>query len=520
MIREPFDADRNQARELAPSGGAPKESKLLTTLMMTVLPVGAFTLSVVALPLVGIWLSRGLADDAVRYLKAWSPEAAQLTCAHLSTPLPGWVVADCDLLSSARLIEHAWIANVALLLSVLASFWVANRALAHSRERISRLYPVTIHACVAGVVFTLLSQGALLLWLGWEEGLAARGVLFCSVFGAGLIMTSLTIIWSWRGLLRDVALPVSGIVVEPGPSAELWRRIEHVATLLQTSPPKRLIVGLEPTAFVTSAALDLQGTGLLPATETLYLPLSAIRLWSDQELDAVIGHELAHLRAADTLGSGPLLRAIRSFMLSLESLEPEQNPWACFLGSGMVPALCILWGMLWLLTGAVRGNDRQRELAADQGAVSVSSATALLGAIAKLTFIEMEWLRFTGALEKFLSSGRTRVNLVQDLVARMNLLRRAADPSKLIAIVLASEQPHPFDSHPPFAERATAFSLDAASILKRSLADIDDFRVPSKEMRRLEESLTTALIERMHKCSSELEVDLDPSTPGELAWPY
>jgi Zn-dependent protease with chaperone function len=434
--------------------------------------------------------------------------------------MPGWVVADCDLLSSARLIEHAWIANVALLLSMLASFWVATQAFARSRKRTSRLYALTIHACVVGVVLMLLSQGALLLWLGWEEGRAAEGFLFCSVFGAGLSMTTFTIVWSWPGLIRDIALPVNGIVVEPGPSAELWRRVEHVAKLLQTSPPKRLIVGLEPTAFVTSTALDLQGTGVLPATETLYLPLSAIRLWSDQELDAVIGHELAHLRAADTLGSGPLVRAILSFMLSLERLEPEKRPWVSLLGPGVVPALCILGGMVWLRPRALSREDRQCELAADQGAVSVSSPAALLGALAKLTFLEMEWLPFTGALEQFLSSGRTRVNLVQDLVGRMNQFRRAVDPSTLVATLLASEQPHPFDSHPPFADRATAFNLDAASILKRSLADIDDFRVPSREMRQLEETLTIALIQRMHNCASDLEVDLDPSTPAELAWPY
>ena len=189
------------------------------------------------------------------------------------------------------------------------------------------------------------------------------------------------------------------------------------------------------------------------------------------------------------------------------------------LGSSTLPAVCMLHGMLWLFVRAVSKNDRQRELAADQAAASVSSGEALLGAIVKLSLLEMQWRRFSAALEQFVAQGSTRVNVVQDFVARMNLFRRAAGPSRLTTTLLAAEQPHPFDTHPPLAVRAAAFDLAVAPIIKNSLADINDFRVPCRAMRELEEALTKVITATMRK-GSVLEVDPDPSVPFELAWPY
>jgi hypothetical protein len=83
----------------------------------------------------------------------------------------------------------------------------------------------------------------------------------------------------------------------------------------------------------------------------------------------------------------------------------------------------------------------------------------------------------------------------------MNLFRRAADPSRLTTALLASEQPHPFDTHPPLAVRAAALHLAGAPIIKSSLADINDFRVPCRAMRELEEALTKVITETMRKGS-------------------
>jgi len=510
-MRTPERSERHLLREFAPRGHQREASTLLVMALSA--------LSLIAVPSLGVWLSRGLAGKAAKYLDAASVDEAHRRCAQLAGSVPPLSAENCGFLSSARLIEHGYIASVALLVAVLLSFWVASLTLRHSRAKLSRLVPAAIRACLAAVVLTFLVQGALFLWLSWERAVAGHGSgLSGLLFGAGLIITSFTMIWSWRELLEEVPIPVTGILVDPGKLREVWERIEHVAERLQTPPPRRLIVGLEPTAYVTMAALDLQGTGVLPATETLYLPLSGIRLWSDRELDAVIGHELGHCLGEDLLYTKQLAPAIHSFALSLESLEAKRE-WVSFVSLATLPAILTLQGMLWLFLTAVSSNARERELAADRAAVSVSGGEALLGAIAKLSFLNIEWLRFSSALERFVAQGRTRANFVQDFVTVMNLFRRAADPSRLTTTLLASAQPHPFDTHPPLAARAAAFSLVAGPILRRSLAAINDFHVPSKAMRELEESLTRVIAEGMRKSAGDLELDPDPSIPVELAWP-
>lgn len=76
--------------------------------------------------------------------------------------------------------------------------------------------------------------------------------------GAGLIAAASLIAWSWRELLTVAPLEVTGLVVSRDQLPDLWARIDRLAAKLGAEPPKQLILGLEPRAFVAAANITFE----------------------------------------------------------------------------------------------------------------------------------------------------------------------------------------------------------------------------------------------------------------------
>lgn len=84
---------------------------------------------------------------------------------------------------------------------------------------------------------------------------------------------------------------------------ELHGFVRDLANKLGSTPPKNIVVGLEPNFFVTNADVYSLVDRQLLNDETLFVSAPLSRLMTKDELAAVIGHELGHFRGEDTVYS-------------------------------------------------------------------------------------------------------------------------------------------------------------------------------------------------------------------------
>lgn len=486
-----------------------------------------FGITLLAVPILGIVLAMSLARDGSQELHVSSTAAAHALCVTERLNVSDAVQNGCELISSGPLIQLGFLATAGVMALLLTGYAIAARVLAHPRDRLARYFPIIIRASLVTLVLVLLCQGALVFWLLYERAIAQGPqevsswwvivVWVLISLGAGLIAAASLIAWSWRELLTIAPLEVTGLMVSREQLHDLWARIDRLATKLGAEPPKQLILGLEPMAFVAAANIDLRGVGRLPVVETLYLPMCGLRIWTDAELDAVIGHELGHFRGEDLRYSARFIPAFRSLTVSLQSVYLDERDSRGWFRAARIPAVLVLATMLDLFHGLVSKVGRERELAADMAAASVSSGTALLSAFGKISAVSAEWPDFWAALAHFITFGRTRVNFCDDLLLRAAALKGLIAPQRFARWLLESQQPHPFDSHPSVAARAAALGIDSGPIVEASIASLDKHSEASPELRALEEVLTKEITERIRVPGAALNVDSTPGLPEALA---
>jgi Zn-dependent protease with chaperone function len=180
-----------------------------------------------------------------------------------------------------------------------------------------------------------------------------------------------------------------------------------------------------------------------------------MRILSDDEFNAVIGHELGHFRGSDTVYSLKFAPTYSRLTHALWVLS-QGNESAADLAR--IPALAALSAYLTRFAKSERTVGRQRELLADEAGASVAHAKALATALLKVAIFSQNWNWLTRQHISELAEGRTFTKLgttfteVSELGADVNW-------SELRNSVAAAVQAHPIDTHPTFAERMQALGL-------------------------------------------------------------
>jgi Zn-dependent protease with chaperone function len=224
---------------------------------------------------------------------------------------------------------------------------------------------------------------------------------------------------------------------------------------LGSQSPHNIILGLEPNFFITSAPVKLIGTGEELHGTSLFVSLSLMRIFSNEEFDAVIGHELGHFRGADTIYS---LKFAPIYSRLSHALSVLSNTAGNASDLGKLPALAAL--ALYLTRFAIleRSVGRERELLADQAGASVGSERALATALLKVALFSANWNWLTQQHIAALAEGQTFTHLATTFSASAEL-SQDANWSELRNAVAGAIQAHPTDTHPTFAERVSALGL-------------------------------------------------------------
>ena len=313
-------------------------------------------------------------------------------------------------------------------------------------------------------------------------------------------------------------LPILGRPVSPEEAPGLWRLLEDLATRLGALRPDHVVVGLTGGFFVSSGPKVLE-PGLAPlAGRTLYLPLPFLPLLREDEVAAIIGHELAHFSGGDTEYS---LRFVPIYAGVSRSLDAVVLAGADGNGSVSLllrPALRLGLFVMDQFHHAVRHWSRLREFAADAAGAGVTSPEAAAGALLRTAAAHP---RIQEVLQ---AAAEAPARASPDLVAAT--LHHAAqrgldDPGAH----LEEQQPHPTDTHPPTRQRIAALGRepDAALLAEAAAPPPQDalsrlaalFAAPEALCRAATEDFLLVLRRDAQAYREDLEAAAAGVAPGE-----
>lgn len=345
--------------------------------------------------------------------------------------------------------SHPWqfywaqtIATICLILGAICIFTLASLGLlAFVNEKAQYLSLVlgwrslTLFAAVQA-----LAQAGLLVWLSfwltaffWHKYyvklilVVAIAVLFTAFYVVAKIFKS-----------AKSTHYIEGEQVGELHAPELWLRVRNLAARLKTPPPDHIVAGIDANFFVTEAPLHVAGHKL--EGRTLYISIPLLRVLSQTEADAVLTHELAHLRGGDTAHSaavGPKLQQFDQYCAEMA----QASIWPVF-------HLMNLYRLIYEFAHAE--HSRHREFLADKIAAKVISGQAVANSLLKVA----AYASYRNDIENELFARNQQhgeqIGIAQYVAEGLHPYAMSPD---FITAMDHANVPHPYDSHPRLADR-------------------------------------------------------------------
>lgn len=253
--------------------------------------------------------------------------------------------------------------------------------------------------------------------------------------------------------IKSAKARVFGKILPKDSYPQIWNYVETLANKIGTTPPDTIIVGLEPTFFVTQSdvtCLDGEITG-----KSLFLSLPFCRVLSKDELGAIIGHELGHFVGEDTKWSQKFYPIYRGSTDTLSSLYEHGGESFAFL-----PAIYFMTLFIYSFEKSEKTIGRERELNADSIGSKISSSEIMSKALVKAHVFQHAWEYTNEKVKESLSDGKQIINISAYFHAVCS--NTPADFMK--DEIGKSSTSHPTDSHPPLLVRLNSMSIKLESI--------------------------------------------------------
>jgi heat shock protein HtpX len=273
---------------------------------------------------------------------------------------------------------------VGLLASLLVGFavalyWVLTDGLSVALTVILTDSEVTAGDAVVG----RLPEGSIVV--GDWVGLGLLGGIFSAAVVSEVVLSE-----KFTG--EDTAILSGGSDADP--PKDLRKRLARLAQTADVPAPDLAVAETEtPKAYTT---------GVLPGNTTVIVSTGLISALSGDELDAVLAHELAHVknRDASVMTAASLVEIVGNWLLGLFDRNPDETdrygrPEDDDSDTDPLTALVVLfyviavrpvaWAFWWVGRGLTRLLSQYREFAADRGAAAITgSPAAVASALAAL----------------------------------------------------------------------------------------------------------------------------------------
>ena len=354
----------------------------------------------------------------------------------------------------------------------------------NNRKLIALIFPLLIPFTIFITAIQVLIQGIIFTYgIYVLESYYLGMVHFILIGGAGLAAgaAALNILSSMTDVNTAAKVSVIGKEIEKDNS--LWNLVNSIAKKVNANQPNNIVVGLEPGFYITAAKLTILNEKKTITGETLYLSLPLIRLYSQEELSAIIGHELAHFKGEDTQYSLKFYPVYRGLQSALDNTSQSQSIVSA-------PGLIFLNSILSLFSSSVAKISRERELTADQLGIQAGGKDGLAYSLLKLVIFEQSWNTVLKDAIDECNQGKFIRNLSKAFMNNTKFDLLNASIEKTLEDIGNVSTPHPTDSHPPIIERLKQCEIILTDISIDKLNNHGNAKDYIDNLEAIEEDLT------------------------------
>lgn len=219
----------------------------------------------------------------------------------------------------------------------------------------------------------------------------------------------------------------------------LWAHVRDFAQRLKTSAPDQIIAGIDSNFFVTEAPLTVAGRAV--KGRSLYVSLPLLGVMSREEADAVLAHELAHLRGGDTTSSAALGPKLAQYDYYCDMMRAT---------AATVPVFYLMQLYRVIFEFSLKRESRAREFLADRTAAALVSARAIVQSLIKLSAYANYRSEIENRLFEHEEQHGSSLGIARYVASG---LAPYASSAEFLQAMKSANVPHPFDSHPSLQER-------------------------------------------------------------------
>jgi Zn-dependent protease with chaperone function/tellurite resistance protein len=420
------------------------------------------------IPIIGYFVSAGISGSLDDALKKEVILGYEEVCSLDEAKTNSALRAGCDEYSNITFLGKSSVVAGGFGLSIIVIFWVASLIAGRDRKKLSIIFPPLIPLSLLLISISVLLQGAILTYSAYigEIHLIQRVHYFLiGAIGLGALVGAINLISAAFSHIKKMETTVLGVPLSRELSPTLFKFVDDIGQKLGATIPKNIVIGLEPTFYVTAADVNVIDQPTVLTGETLYISAPLARLFSREEFAAVIGHELGHFRGEDTVYSmkfAPVYAGLSQALIDLDGGGDASE-------FSTIPAYAMLEYMMGVFSKNERFISRERELRADEAGVDVSSPFSLATALAKFTLYSGLWGDVRKDNYNRLVEGKITGNLsrVFEDSAKYDVEKNSIE--EIIEHIVNISISHPTDTHPTLNERLKSLGIESNKIKKEAL---------------------------------------------------
>lgn len=316
-----------------------------------------------------------------------------------------------------------------------------------------------------GVV--LLAVMATVDWLLLTRFLVAQAAWLEATLVTSTVLAAVVIVQGLVTFLRAGRLrPVPDAVpVGPDEEPELWQAVREAADAAGERAPDELLLTAEVNAGVAEQSRLL---GLLPGRRRLLLGLPLLAGLTLPQLRSVLAHEFGHYGNRDTRLGGVTMRGRTAVLHTVQMFQQGSIGLHAVIGS-----LYVAYARVFLRSS--QSVARAQEFAADRAAARYAGRTATASALRTIPVVDTAYDHYlTTYAELGARCGALPPRGEFYGGFRHLLAARTGDRLAALGAQRRPERPHPYDSHPPMAERVARIEELPEESIEESIGEAID----------------------------------------------